>query len=133
MSDLSKIANYIVLREQGKTYQEIGDMFGVSKQSVEESIKNAEERLNNGVRIRKNSVNIEKIVYKGIYDLFYKDRTMTVSKLARIVGHDKGTVKNLIEGTNARIAIKGIKRLTDFSGMTFEELFELRAKVSEHE
>lgn len=131
MSDLSRIANYIVLREQGKTYQEIGDMFGVSKQSVEEIIKNAEKRFNNGVKIRKNSVNIEKIVYKGIYDLFYKDRTMTVSKLARIVGYDKGTVKNLIEGTNARITIKGVKKLTDFSGMTFEELFELREKDGE--
>lgn len=131
MSDLSRIANYIVLREQGKTYQEIGDMFGVSKQSVEEIIKNAEKRFNNGVKIRKNSVNIEKIVYKGIYDLFYKDRTMTVSKLARIVGYDKGTIKNLIEGTNARITIKGVKKLTDFSGMTFEELFELREKDGE--
>lgn len=133
MSDLSRIANYIVLREQGKTYQEIGDMYGVSKQSVEEIVKNAEKRFNDGVRIRKNSVNIEKIVYKGIYDLFYKDRTMTISKLARIVGHDKSTLKNLIEGKNARITIKGVKKLTDFSGMTFEELFELRKKDGEQE
>lgn len=133
MSDLSRVANYIVLREQGKTYQEIGDMYGVSKQSVEKTIKNAENRINNGVRIRKNSVNIEKIVYKGIYDLFYKDRTMTISKLARIVGYDNSTLKNLIEGTNAKITIKGIKKLTDFSGMTFEELFELREKGGEQE
>lgn len=127
MSDLSRIANYIVLREQGKTYQEIGDIYGVSKQRVEEVIKNAEKRFN-GERIRKNSTNIEKIVYKGIYDLFYKDCTMTATKLARIVGHDKGTVENLIKGTNARFTIKGIKRLIDFSGMTFEELFEPRKK-----
>lgn len=132
MNDLSRIANYIVLREQGKTYQEIGDIYGVSKQRVEEAIKNAENRFN-GKRIRKNSANIEKIIYKGIYDLFYKDCTMTISKIARIVGHDKGTVENLIKGANARFTIKGIKRLIDFSGMTFEELFELRKKDGEQE
>ena len=79
MKDISRIAHFVVWREQGKTYQEIGEMYNVSKQYVASSIKKF-ERLS-GTKVRKNNYNIEKIAYKGIYQLFENDSTMTVAKL----------------------------------------------------
>lgn len=122
--DLSKIAKYIVLREEGKTYQEIGDIFGISKQAVERSIKNAEIKFNG--RMRKSNVNIEEIIYKGIYQIFKKDSQITVSKLSKILGHERTTVNNFLKNKNTRISIDAIKKLIAYSGMTFDELFELR-------
>ena len=55
----------IALREAGKTYREIGELFGVSLQSVYKTIS----RTVNGVelvRVRKGCVDIEKIAYEGI-------------------------------------------------------------------
>ncbi len=136
MSDLSKLANYIVLREQGKTYQEIADMFGVSKQSVQQTISNAERKV--GGRIRKNNADIEKIAYKGLYELFLNDTTMTVSKLSRAVygnasNKNRSKIDRLLQGENARVTIMELKNLIEFTGMPFEELFEPRGKDGEQE
>lgn len=136
MSKLSKIANYIVLREQGKTYQEIGEIYGVSKEAVQSAIKNAEKHY--GCRVRKENTNIEKIAYKGIYQIFENDRFMTVSKLCRICFNttNRNTIaktQHLMEGKNVILTVKNIQNLIAYSDMTFEELFEPRNKGGEQE
>ncbi|MGN0557882.1 MAG: hypothetical protein ACI4IS_00325 [Acutalibacteraceae bacterium] len=138
INNLSKVAHYIVLREQGMTYQAIADIYGVTKQSVEELIKKAELQIGNNERIRKNNANIEKIAYKGVYDLFANDTSMTVSKLTRICNgtSNKSSVskfQRFIEGgESVTITINQIKNLIKFSGMSFEQLFEPReSEVSE--
>lgn len=134
MIDLSKIANYIVLREQGKTYQEIGEMYGVSKEAVQSAIKTAEKYY--GFKVRKSNANIEKIAYKGIYELFKNDQSMTVSKLCNIcfgTSNNKTKTKmyGFIKGKNVSLTLNNIQKLIAYSGMTFEELFELRSKDGE--
>lgn len=131
MNDLSRLANYIVLREQGKSYQEIADMYGVSKQNVQEIISIASKRY--GERIRKSTYDIEKIAYKGIYDLFANDKTMTFSRIAREctgISNNKtvGKFKRLFLGQNVNITIRNIQKLVEFSGMTFEQLFAPRKR-----
>lgn len=133
--DLSRAANYIVLREQGKTYQEIGNMYGVSKQCVEQAIKTAELRF--GGRCRRGSVDIAKIAYNGIYNLFVNDESMTFSKIARKCTNNPNrsmvqAIQGLFEGKNTKVSINFIKNLIKISGMTFEELFEPR-NVGEQE
>lgn len=133
MEDISRLAHFVVWREQGKTYQEIGEMYNVSKQYVASSIKKF-ERLS-GTRVRKNNYNIEKIAYKGIYQLFENDSTMTVAKLSRMIyGYSSGVanrINRLIKGENVRLSIKEIKKLIEITGKPFEELFELREKEVE--
>ena len=133
MKDISRLAHFVVWREQGKTYQEIGEMYNVSKQYVASSIKKF-ERLS-GTRVRKNNYNIEKIAYKGIYQLFENDSTMTIAKLSRMIcGYSSGVANRincLIKGEDTRLSIKEIKKLIEITGKPFEELFELREKEVE--
>lgn len=129
MIDTIKIAHFIVLREQGKTYQEIGDIYGVSKQCVEQSIKSFEIRCNS--RVRKNNYDIEKIMYRGVYDFFKNDNTMTASKLTRMIyGYSSSDISSrimkLFKGESARTTIEEITKLIEVTGKSFEELFELR-------
>lgn len=129
MIDTIKIAHFIVLREQGKTYQEIGDIYGVSKQCVEQSIKGFEIRCNS--RVRKDNYDIEKIMYRGVYDFFKNDNTMTASKLTRMIyGHSSSDISSrimrLFKGESARTTIEEITKLIEVTDKSFEELFELR-------
>lgn len=133
MKDVNRIAHFIVLREQGKTYQEIADMHGVSKQCVEQSIKSFEIRCNS--RVRKDNYDIEKIMYRGVYDFFKNDNTMTASKLTRMIyGYSSNDISSritrLFKGESARTTIEEITKLIEITGKPFEELFELREKSS---
>ena len=117
------------LRNQGKTYAEIGEMFGVSKQWVHQMVGEH--------RIRKGNYEIEHIRYKGIYEFMRDNPTITLSTLT-LKGIGKG--KNLyckfqraITGTNRdmHLSINQIKRLTAYTGKSFEELFAERNDADE--
>lgn len=131
MKDLAKVAKYITLREEGKTYEEIGKMFGVTKQAVEISIRQAEQTFESN-RLRKYTFKCDDIVYQGLYDVFDNDITMTVSKLSKILGVSRPTVKRMLcTGTNTKLPINTIQKLIEYSGKSFEELFAPRM-IKEH-
>lgn len=125
MEDLEQIADFIQLRKQGKTYREIGEIYGMTRQGVEQKMKRAAKIFNNA-RVRKCTSDISKIVYQGIYDWFENDVTMTTTKFARMLGVNTLTAKKMLTEKGARFSIDMIKKLIDYSGMSFEKLFEPR-------
>lgn len=113
----------IELRKQGLTYKAIGEKFGISKQRVEQIIGNE--------RVRKGNVDLDKIKYKGIYQMFVNDERMTWCKFTRIIYSvaNPTTVRSatkLATGEFKRTTLTAINRLREHSGMTYEELFEER-------
>lgn len=126
--DKTKVANYVILREEGKSYQEIADIYNVSKQSVEQALRKFEVTFG---RVRKNNTNIERIAYKGLYNFFIDNPNMTFSKLTRLsygYSDTKNThrIMNLLFGKNVRINIKTINKLIEITEKPYEVLFELR-------
>lgn len=113
----------IEMRKQGKSYIEIGEKFGISRQRVHQLL---------GGRVRKDSVNIEKIKYVGIYELFQNDPSMTYARLTRIMCNTSDeTIKERIRRVVQRseqctLTINEINNLIAYTGKTFEELFEVR-------
>ena len=120
----------IEMRRDGKTFREIGEHFGVSHQR-------AQQIIGNGVRSRKSTMDMEQIVYKGIYDYMVSHPLVTIPTIARIIHGGSSTgvqianARRLIHGGNVHITKSGIDRLIAKTGMTYEQLFELREGFTE--
>lgn len=114
------------LRENGCTLQEIADKFGISKQRVAVIIKD----------VRYSNADIEKIAFKGIYELFVNDKTMTFIKFARFAINETGNtsvcratrerLKRFIFGVDAHLTLTQINNILKLCGKPFEEVFALR-------
>ena len=114
------------LRENGCTLQEIADKFGISKQRVAVIIKD----------VRYSNADIEKIVFKGVYELFVNDKTMTFIKFARFAINEKGAAstcratvekfKRFVKGADAHVTLTQINNILKLCGKPFEEVFALR-------
>lgn len=116
----------IELRNQGKTFREIGEILGVSKQRVYQVCG----------RLRKGNANIEKIHFKGIYEFMKENPKISYATLGRVFYGENITEKELHEfhkklpnHNDITCTIGGIKRLIEYTGKTFEELFELRSNI----
>lgn len=119
------------MRRDGATYQEIGDVFGVSRERVRQVLKNQ-------VRLRKSSTDMEKIVYEGVYNWLMENPRMTFPAFAQLMlgyGGQNATnlVRNFLHGKNCRINKQSYDRLIAKTGMTYEELFKLRDGFKEEE
>lgn len=122
------------LRRQGMSFKEIGQTLGLSKQRVW-AILRCYGAVEDG-RSRKDSVDIEKIRFQGIYDMFAKDRSLTFSKIGRIIAgrndkYSRATAERfhgfvIGERQNSSFTFFQLKKLIELSGMTFEELFKER-------
>ena len=126
MIDREKAAQ---MRRDGASYQQIGDAFGVSKQRVQQVLKNQ-------VRLRKCSTDMEKIVYEGIYNYLMDHPRMTFPSLAMLMfgtsgSNENNLVHNLLHGRNCRIGKSAYDRLIAATGMTYEQLFKLREGFEE--
>lgn len=121
----------IALREAGKTYREIAELFGISKQYVYILISKSCNRVDPA---RKCDVDIENIVYEGIYDFFANDHKMTITKFARIAfGHkhickaQRERVRRFIYNYGeARLSVQNIKNICEYIGEPFEHVFKLK-------
>lgn len=131
-----RIEEMIALRESGKTYREIGEKFGVSLQSVQQVIS----RSGCGqLRTRKASVDIEKIVYEGIYNLFMSDYGMTFTKFARIALGRRGVshaemerIRRLCQDySDVRLSVQNIVNICEYIGKPFECVFKIRERREE--
>ena len=115
------------LREEGKTYREIGEIYGLTRQRIH-AIATA-----NDCRVRKKNTDIEKIVYKGIYEFMKENPNVSFTKLASVANN--GSALNnqracvfirKLSGTTDKVTftISNIKCLMKFTGKSFDELFE---------
>lgn len=118
------------MRRDGKTYREIGEEFGVSKQRAEQIL--------HGRRIRKRSTDMEKIPYEGLYNWLVCHPEITFPALAQLMfgGSTKSqhaAMWRLLHGRSCKISKKAYDRLIAATGMTYEQLFKLREGFKEEE
>ena len=115
------IDEVIRMRNEGATYEEIGEHFGVSRQRIHAALG----------PFKKNAQLSTKIKYKGLKRWFNETDT-SFSQFARLVGTRSTTasirkMQNwLSEGgeRESSFTIGQIKKMLEVTGMTFEELFE---------
>ena len=115
------IDEVIRMRNEGATYEEIGEHFGVSRQRIHAALG----------PFKKNAQLYTKIKYKGLKRWFNETDT-SFSQFARLVGTRSTTasirkMQNwLSEGgeRESSFTIGQIKKMLEVTGMTFEELFE---------
>lgn len=123
------------MRIDGATYQEIADVYGISRQAVHYALKKYKERLVGEVRGRRFRCN--DIKYTGIYEYFKANKKETVSSFAikvfNIHTYNSGAIsqkiRNFITGRNeSHFTIEQIKRMCEIVGKPFEEVFKERTK-----
>lgn len=117
----------VEMRESGMTYQQIADEFRVSRQWVNYILTHYYKGLKGQ---RGKGFDIEKIVYKGIYEHFKNNLFETQSSFAKKVYGGKvgelSYIRALITGKNCRVSITRIQKICEITGTTFEECFERR-------
>lgn len=121
----------IALRKAGKTYREIAELFGISKQYVYDIVSSSCDR---GDPARRFDVDVENIVYEGIYALFANDYKMTISKFARIVFNNKRAYHSQIEQIrrfiynygDVKLTVQDIRNICEYIGEPFERVFKVR-------
>lgn len=104
---------------KGKTYQEIGDICGISRQAVYLRIKT----LSKG--------KMSKIVYKGVYDYFANNDNMNFSKFASQVNDngqiiEYGSLKRFLCGEITRVPLSVIMKICEIISKPIEEVFKRR-------
>jgi hypothetical protein len=118
----SKTVQMIELRLSGKSYEEIGKLFGVSKQRVFQLI-GGDERCRYPVR----GVANQKIKYVGLRN-WMRENSVSIAQLTRLIyGHGNASTQ-----TNTRLKIYGslempksfIDKLIEITGLSYERLFD---------
>ena len=128
----------VALREAGKTYKEIGEQFGISLQYVFRILSETSGRVGSE-KVRKGNVDIEKIAFEGIYNLFVSDRRMTFTKFARIAlgiknpGHAQRELirRFVFNYSDAKVSVQSIRNICRYIGEPFERVFKVRKKEKE--
>ena len=118
------------LREEGKTYQEIADEIGKTRQWVHQAITNYTKRVLTSYRGK--GFYLENIKYQGIFEHFLENEGETISSFTSKVYDTKypsrtSTIRGFITGKqDSYFTIEQIKRICDVVGKPFEEVFKER-------
>lgn len=133
--ELTKRNNEMLkLRIEGHPMSEIAEMYGISRQRVFQ-LTNKLISKDELFRARQEQLDIEKIRYQGIYEMFKKDYRMTYYKFQCIASKSKYRKATLMERwrrflqgetKDVTIELSWINNLIEYSGMTYEELFKER-------
>ena len=121
----------VEMRLNGATYKAIGEHFGVTKQRVYEIIHRRFGKISIGV---KGQIDIEDIVYEGIYNHFLNDPEQTFNKFCKgVCGQYNNAVrekmKHFLTGKHETyLKVKHIKNICEICGMPFEEVFKVRER-----
>ncbi len=120
-----KTQKMIEMRNEGHTYQEIADVFGISKQAVHSYIKKAKERH------LRHDKECEKIVFQGIYDFFKAEPKMNYTKFTILIYGYKGKkvadIRNFITGVHeSKFPLIIHQRICEICGKPFEQTFKRR-------
>ena len=105
----------------GYSYREIGEKFGVSRQYVEQTLKEILPNRNSTVRRTRTS---EKCIYSGLSD-YIKQNNITMKKLMQVIGISHTTLNAKIIGER-EFTITEFNKILEYTGMTFEECFKMK-------
>ena len=104
----------------GRTYREIGEMCGISRQAANKRVS----CLLSGL--------INRIVFKGVYDYFIETEGMDFAKFAERVNADGNivsadTLRKILTGKKKMVHIDVISRVCKVTGRPVEDAFTLRS------
>lgn len=107
-----RVELYRRLREKGMTYDEIGEIFGVTKQAVHDSLTKNRDGFHKSA--------VQKVKYIGLRNWMFENR-VKISELSKRCG--VGSIhKSLTGDTEPRKST--IDALLKITGMTYEECFK---------
>lgn len=122
---IEKKEEMIELREQGLNYRQISEIYHISRQRVHSIIGKEKSR--------KNNADIERIVYKGIYDYLTENPKISLNTLYRKISsnYTSNQMRNfrvflMNTSDRGKLTIRQIKKLIEITGKSFDELFERR-------
>lgn len=116
MTNKEKAEAYF-MRLEGKTFQEIADRFGVSKQNIQQILK--------GLCERSPRRNVDTVIYPSI-QRYMKENNLSFNAFSHLCGINLGPVINGLCGKNG-ITKRFIDAVLDVTGMTYEEAFKKEA------
>ena len=122
------------MRMNGATYQEIADICGISKQRVHQKIGEYSPRVK---AIRRGSVYLEEIKYKGIYEFFKENLDVAFCGFVKGILGDIShcateKMRRFLRGENeVKFSIPQIKKMCEVCGKPFEEVFKERKSEDE--
>ena len=120
MTKEQKLQAY-AMRLDGFTYQEIANKFGVTRQCIQQNIGTVGNSRNN----RRNVLRLsENCIYNGLAK-FIKENEISSAVLADIIGICRVAAYQRVVGER-NFDISDIYKILDYTGMTFEECFELK-------
>ena len=126
------------LKEQGKTYKEIGEICELTRQRVYQIIRAYKAGKYHGTYAGTRCYSgryfdVERIVYKGIYEHFVNSPYITVRAFTKRVFGKKYypalevRISNLITGKkDSFFTVEQLNRICKVIGLPFEEVFEMR-------
>ena len=134
MARLSSQPNYnraaivqqmIDMKNSGKTYQDIADEFGVSRQRVFQMIGSGDPKFFR-------YISTKGCIYKGVRK-YMNDNKISMAELVRklygnYVPRNFYSVRNKLSGVTD-ITKKHIDKILEITGLTYEEAFELESEV----
>ena len=117
------------MRMKGATYKQIADMCGITKQRVHQKIAKYSPQVK---AIRRGSLYLEEIKYKGIYEYFRENLDVAFSEF--VIGvygctnhNNTERMRCFLRGKHeVRLDIKKVKRICEIVGKPFEEVFKER-------
>lgn len=111
------------MKLDGRTYEEIGKHFGVSKQYI--------ERILNVSGI-KSTHPLEKVIYPNL-GLFIKEHYNGVLNFYYALGYESRNVGRMYKKLKgeAGMTISEVRKIPELTGMTFEECFEMADGATE--
>lgn len=118
----TNIARAEQLRKDGKTYEEIAQEMGVTKQAVYSALKNAG-------RIRRRYETIfEECPYVGLRKFLLENKKLKIYGIARgifggVSQKEMAKVHRILRGDDVLVTFRNIKNLETMTGMGFDELF----------
>ena len=114
------------LHKDGKTYQEIGDMFGISKQRVFQMIGGSSSPK------YFRHITADCCIFNGIRK-YMNDNKVSCMEMTRRIHGDTGPryyqyTKSKLNG-NTELTKKYIDKLLEITGLTYEVAFQLESEV----
>lgn len=124
----------VTMRMDGKTFQEIAEFYGVSRQAVHEKFNSYLKILDGerGKSVNGKRFNINTIPYKGLYEYFERnDNESICSFCEKILGREPSNFVSkmrcfLTGKSDSHFTIAQINSMCRVVGKPFEEVFEER-------
>ncbi len=117
----------MILRLEGLSLKQIGEMCGISKQAVHKRLDRFyREEMNGRIRCR---FDIDEIVFRGIHEYFESTPKLTLEQFYRRLGINctKETLRRFIVGeSNSKLTIPQINKICEVIGKRYEDAFAVR-------